>query len=686
MNKKKIWMKLMLLLVLVMIGVIYQPKQVAFAASPVQICAVSYTDESILVFVNGNSKIYFATEMDAARNIWDVMEVTSTDTLAVIDVSWLSANSENIIKIKGDGDPTQTRVILKEKPSKLNVSIDYSRMDTLVPTDKIGKLLNIMASEGNGVNPITFSDLQWRKGDSGSWMNSSTLTKELLEDYLIKGTNLYFRIAPFDDVVKAKSGTLDYALWLYTGSYAYTKPMIGTVLDSSLTYDTVYPNGTQGRRASDEVKVKIGKMATLPVTGIDGGKFTAAIKYGQEYRTTTTIAGVTTTSPYWTKVTDRLVKNLTLKTMIGGSYDGLTATTAFPQILLEIRNYSTSSASSSKIIQTNINPQRVITGSIVPSSAPANVTAANQNIYITYNGTKNINIQIPSASDDNPYEYCVVKQGGTFDLTKVSWTPITKSTIVKVLSSKALDYSKLYIRMKEVKYKPATETTSAVTYKLASTMTTFDVNYPSIPTAPKLTYVYTKGYPTTISIDVTLNTVGKMPFETKLKYVKLGTKDVPVTSSVVTPTGTIDKNLVYTMKIILDDKTLKEMVNCTSRALSIYYDNGTVDKVSSKLTIKNPTAALALTTTVLPGSVIGYTSVKVENAIGLNDTLVYAIGATQVTGLNMEDKFTTGLAFTSEADIPFPTAGQYLTIYELNAAGYVVKYKSIQINATDIKS
>jgi hypothetical protein len=684
MKMKKLSMKLMLLLVLVVIGVLYSPKQEAFAATPVQVCAVSYEDESILVFINGNSKIYFATDIDASKNNWDVIDVNSTDKIAVIDISWLSPNVENIMMIKGDVNQTQARITLLEKPVKLEVSINYNSLDGLASSDTIGSLLNIMTTESTGTRPILFDDLQWKKGDTGQWMSAVYLKKDLLESYLVKGTNLYFRIAPIDDVVSTELGGSDY--YNYTGTYAYTKPYFDfdmTITANMLTFGTDYPDGTEGRRASDEIKLKIAKKSTLPVTGIDGEEFTAEIKYGQEYRITRTVGTVTTTDLEWTKVTDRLVKRISLKTMLKGTYDGLT--NAFPEMLIEIRNYSTSKASSSKIIKTSLNAQRVLAGSILQEAAPVGVTASDPNIYITYNGTKNMNIQIPSASENNPYEYCVVKQGYTFDLEKASWTAISKSTVVKILATKAVDYSTIYIRMKEVKYRAETESSPAVAYKLASTLKTFPVNYPSIPTATKATHIFTKGYPTTITIEVTLNVAGKMPFETGLKYIKLGTKDVPVQSVVVTPaiTGTIDPTKVYKMVITLKNADLETMVNCTARALSIYYNNGTVDKTSSKLTIKSPTAALSLTTTTAIGTVTGSTAVTVVNPIGTNNHLVYLEGPTAITGMNMEDKFTSGKAFTNGMNIPM-TAGQYLTIYEIDSNGFIQKYKSIQITAANI--
>jgi hypothetical protein len=688
MNIKKSTIRIFLMLVLCILGVITLSDQQAFAASPVKVCAVSYTDESILVFNNGNSKIYYATEIDAAKEKWDVIEVRkdasgNPEPITVIDISFLTTNLESILMIKGNSDSTQSRVIIKGKPQKLEVSINYSNMDNLAEGDTIGTLLNIMASEGNGETPITIADLQWRKGTNGYWLPTEYLTKELLESYLIKGTQLYFRIAPKDDVVSAKLGAADFTKQLRESAsmYAYTKSF-GGVAYSSISFGTDYPNGLGGRKASGEVKLKLTKMTTLPVTGIDGEDFKADIKYGQEYRVT--LNGGATPSK-WTQVTDRSVKSLPLSKLTGGAYDGITK--PFPKMLLEIREYATAKTAASKIVATNLDAQRVLSGNIIEGDVPTDSTASDPNIYISYNGTKNIVITIPSASSDNPYEYCVVKQGYDLDLERASWFTISKSTSMKILSSKALDQSTLYIRMKEVKYKAATRNSAAVSYKLASTCKTYKVSYPSEPIAPKMTYVYTKGYPTAITINVTLNTAGKLPYETGLRYIKLGTTDVPVQSCVISPAiiDAPDPNQVYTMQITLSSAALERMAGCTAKPLNIYYNNGTVDKTSSKLTIKYPTAATILTTTAAKGTAPGTTAITVLNTLGTGNAFLYTLGDTEVKYKNIEDTITEGLLpFVSGADIAVGT-NRYLTIYELNATNNIIKYKCIELKADIVK-
>ncbi len=673
------WLTLLFLLV---VGFMMLPERSAYAAQEVKIVAVSYTDESILVLNNSNSRIYYATELDASKNKWDVMDAEGV--ISVIDISWLSPNTENILVIRGDDPSKQVRTIIKRSPLKLEVEINYSELENLNSNDGIGDLLNIRATEGNGNSPLTFDELQWKKGSSGRWLDTRLLTKGLFESYLIKGTNLYFRIAPKDD---AATGSVN--LSSATAMYAYTRPYFyidtdgdGEIEDKPEDKDitfTAYPDGTKGRRASNEVKLKINKQAALPVIGVDGSKFTVAIKYGQEYR----VNGVPSK---WEKVTDRSIKRLTLSEMLGGSENGITV--SFPTMKIEIRTSATAKASASKITETNLSLQRVLPNGIIKQEEPpAGVTALDSNIYITYNGTKNLNLTIPSASSDNPYEYTVVKGPVLdLDLTKASWTAVNKGTLVKIPSTKAVDDSRLYIRKKEIKYKAATSGNTAIPFQLASTAQSMDVKYPSVPGSDKTTLVYTKGYPKETKFSITLNTKGKPPHETKIKSIKLGTKDVAVTSTEISPdiTGGIDLDEVYIMTVILNTAELEKMPNSTAKALSIYFENGTVDKTSVKLTIKNPTPASSLTVKLEPGTNTGTTAVTVVNPIdGDKNELVYKVTTEEIKGVNVEDTLTDGTALPAEISI---TADSYLTIYEINkTTKNVVKYKSVKVTADKIK-
>ena len=639
-------------LLFLLVGFSLFPDKTVFAATAVTVAKVDYEEANVEINNNGNTKIYFATENDAARGNWEVLDV-DTGTFTTIDFSWLSATTDNILIFKGDLDQTQTRVVIQEQTRKLDISIAFSNLEAMDKTDTIGPLLNIMTSAGTAEEPILFSDLQWKKGEDGNWKDSVELTAGLLEKYQIKGAYLYFRIkADNDDASDVSADTVNHP----------------------------YPDGTKGRRASVAFKLKIAKKASPMVVGIDGEKFTAEIKYGKEYRVTTYDASGNATTSDWTKVFDRAVKNLPLATIVNNVANG--TTTQFPQMLLEIRDYATAKTAPSKITEISLNKQRSIPGTLIKGKAPLNAPSTDNNIYVSYNGTNNMIITIPAASMDNPYEYCVVKPGDTLDLTRVLWTTVTKGTDNKVLSSKAIEGGTLYIRQREIKSKEATRTTPAVAYALASTCTSMNIDYPSIPMFTKATYTFTKGYSNDITFDVKLNVSGKIPFENKLKSIKLGTKDIGF-SYTVSP-DPIDPTANNIMTITLLKSSLETMTNCYARALTITFDNGTVDRTSIKLTVQNATPAYSLTATVAKGSATGTTAVTLINSAAPGDSFVYTIGTTEEKGKTTFDTVTTGTAFTSGADITV-AAGKYLTIYEINATNNIVKYKSILITTDMIQ-
>jgi hypothetical protein len=676
------------------LGLICYPEKKAFAAAnEIQVIAVAYSDESIIVKNNGNSKIYFASEVEASRGNWDVID-SGPGEFSVIDFSYLSPNIDNILKIKGDKDNTPERIIIKRRPQKLAVSINYSTFDD---TTSIGELLNIQSSEGTGDKPITINDLEWKKGADGEWLDSVHLQTALLKRYLLKGTVLYFRVAALNDVAEYNETLPGYTLDDFrndVGGYSYKnsfeKLQNISIDPNTLTFKS-FPDGTKGRRPGTEVRLKINKQASTPVVNVDGSKFKMAIKYGQEYRVSLD-GGNTYTTTNWFKVTDTLSKPILLSTILsnatGGTdtSDGLTD--SFPAMTIDVREYATEKAASSRIVTNNIPAQRVIPSSVVEGTP----TTADNNIYVSYNGNKNVVVTIPYATTDRPYEYTVVKAGSTLDPERASWSAITKNTPVKIASTKALDGSTLYFRQKEIKYKAATSSQAQVDFQLASTYATFKVNYPSLPVAPKKTYVYTKGYSGDIEIVVKLNEKDRVPFENHVKAVKLGTKDIPFTQVpdvTLTPT-TFDPSVENYLTIRLTGTELAKMANCTARTIAIYYDNGTVDKATTKLTIKNPTdAGLLLVDTPIKGASPNTTIVNVRSTIPSTNRVVYNFSSDRITGKKCEDTVD-GSYLTLDPTGVIDTTGranQWLTVYEVTiptAPGdpsYIVRYYSVQLTA-----
>ncbi|MDF2511032.1 MAG: hypothetical protein K0S04_898 [Herbinix sp.] len=693
---KKTWMWISKLLVaiaiIVTIGIIL-PKSEAYAATtidPIEIVSVEYYEEQIIVQNNNNTKICFATESDAARGNWEVID-TDTADYTTIDMSWLSSTTENIIMVKGYEDATATtsRVVLKRKPTKLEISINYEKLDSLDSDTSIGSLVNIMTTEGTGDDPIDFTDLEWRKGETGQWKNTDSLTAGLIDKFLVKGTTLYFRIRAKDDVVNISTDpSVDFEK-LRTQGNGGLLSYLSLPANSTATLGSDFPDGTEGRRFSNEVKVKVAKKSVASGYGIDGSRFTANIKYGNEYRVT-----VGSDTSEWVKIIDRTVKSTQLSTMVKSAVsssddDGTTEAKAFPAMKIEVRDYATSKSASSKITETSINKQRTIDeDALFNGEAPASVPSTNTNIYISYNGNKNMILEIPSASSAQPYEYTVTKPNETLNLAKATWTSVTKGTEVKILATKAVEGGTLFIRMKEIKAKNATSTSNAVNFELASTYVSANISYPSVPEIVDATYTFTKGYSDDISFAVTLNAKNKTPFEEKIKTIKLGTKEIEFEQNTST-----DSDGVKTIAVKLKSESLETLANCYVKAITITYENGTIDKTSIKLTIQSPAAASVLTVTHTKAST-GGTAFSIITNKGVGNSWVYVKTTTAVTDVSIQDtvKTKTGIDLLPENNIPTATmdnvpitTGQYLTIFEVNSSGYIVKYKSIQITADYIR-
>lgn len=645
------WLHVVMVLVMFLsTSFVFQGKTAYAAASAVTINKVDYENENVIVNNNSNTKIYFATELNAAKDNWEVLNADSGATTE-IDFSWLASGSDNVLVFRGEEDITKVRVTIVKRTRKLDVSINYSDLADLSSTDTIAPLLNIMTTSGTGEEPIVFTDLEWKKGEEGKWTDCDTLTVAQLEKYQIMGTDLFFRIiADNDDATDVAADPINHP----------------------------YPNGTKGRRVSSDVRLKIEKKAAASTIGVDGGKFIAALRKGKEYRVT--INNVTSN---WTQVDDLYTTSVKLEKIVNDGSDGITK--AFPKMILEFRDYATSSKAASKITKIPLIAQRALSGIIVDDTVPANPTTSEANdIYVNYNGITNLIITIPKASTALPYEFYIQKSGTTFNLQNAVWTTITRSTGVKVIAAKAADGDILHIRQKLIK-------TSSV-FELASTEAKdennnigYTIAYPSVPVITKQTIVFTKGYSGSKTFDAVLNTAGRLPFETKITSIKLGTKELGF-SYTVAPTlpNPVDKTKSYTMTVTLLKDSLESMVNCTARALTITYENGTVNKTSLKLTIQNPTVAGQLTTSTAPGTATGTTAVTVSSYVTSGNSLVYTIGTTEVTGKNTVDTMTTGNPFTSGTNITI-TANSYLTVYEIDSNSFIVKYKSINVTSGMIK-
>ncbi len=613
-----------------------------YAAYPVSINEVDYENENIIVNNNGNAKIYFATENDASRGSWETM-LSDVGNTSEIDFSWVSPTTEQTIVIKGE-DGTQRRVTLRERTRKLEVSISYDRIGTLTKTDSIASLLNIMSSAGTGETPINFNDLEWRKGENGSWKDTDFLTVEQLEKLQIKGANLYFRIKAKNDI---------------TGR-----------------------DGTNGRRVSKEVRLKITKKASPSAVRIDGEDFTADIRYGKEYRVTHN--GVTSN---WVKVTDRSTRDIPLSVILNVASYGYTPETKFPEMVIETRSYATARAAASKISEVYIKEQRELQGVIKKEEAPKGADSSDNNIYLTYNGASNIAITIPSASMDNPYQYTIIENKlvsvvepieklnlGEI-LEKVSWTNITRSSAVKILATRATEGSVIIIRQKEIKAKANDPVI------LASTCLAELIRYPAVPSVEKKNFTFVKGLSDDLTFRIDLNTPGVLPFEKKIKSIKLGTKELTF-GTTTNVTDSLDPGTEYYINVTISKDFLNNLPNSYSRVVYITFENGTLDRNSIKLSIQSPTPAAKLSASLVKGKTAGTTKVQLLSNVLASNKLVYTVTIDEIKDLHTEYEVTSEASQYTPGDEITASVNQYVTIYEINpTTRKVIRYKSMEITS-----
>ncbi len=657
-----------------MLGLFFlQEERAAYAitAGPVTVATVDYEEEEIVINNNGNLRIYFASEMDAGKGNWEMIpaDLNSEDQTR-LDFSWVMNTMDNVIKIMGANDRTNTqaRIVLPKRTTKLEISINYTNISSLEETDTIESLLSLITNAGTVAAPITHNDLEWKKGESGKWKEFSELTVAQLEKYQIKGADLYFRIKALNDVTRGTGG------------------------------NPIYPDGTKGRRASIEVRLRIAKKASAGTVGIDGSKFTAEINYGKEYRVATR-----SDETDWIKMTDRSIKKLEFREIVRGLYsnpidlpDGISR--PFPEMILEVREYATAKSAASRSNEIMLNEQRYLDPDrLVSGPAPKNTGSDNQNIYISYTGDKNMVVTIPSASADNPYEYCIMKPDAQLtveNLSKTIWTTITKATEVKILKSKAMEGGNLYIRMKEKKNRLVNSTNTTST-EIASTVIHYQINYPAVPVVQKGSYTFVKDMTISsnlISFDIQLNTSGKDAYETEIRSIKLGTKEISFTSTVsptISGSNPFDPDSTYTMTVTLDRNSLQITPNCNKKALTITFMNGTVDKSSVLLTVKNPTKAVVLSATASKGG-SGATKINVSTPLGRGNAYCYMYSNVSLTDKiyvenTIKDYLPGAFPYTPGNDISVVLSNPsyaYVIILEYNTeTGHIVKYKCFQMTS-----
>ncbi len=86
---------------------------------------------------------------------------------------------------------------------------------------------------------------------------------------------------------------------------------------------------------------------------------------------------------------------------------------------------------------------------------------------------------------------------------------------------------------------------------------------------------------------------------------------------------------------------------------------------------------------VMPGYTSGTVAITLDHPAGAGYSFVYAFSYGPVSGLTIEDTIQDGSSFTDGAEIE-ASAGQYITIYEINSTYHILNYVSRQITESDL--
>ena len=217
------------------------------------------------------------------------------------------------------------------------------------------------------------------------------------------------------------------------------------VCDQVLGTDAEHP----GQRPSKEVKISIPKMANAPSIKINIKKMTLGTKENMEYFDVSKNAWVSCEK-------NMAIEDIAPLAMYSGSKEGST-------VQIKIRNAASEKKAFSKTC--------IVT---IPGQTKAPEFGSNGSVKTEYSEGKLL-LTFEKASTTSPIEYCVVKNGDTFDVSKAKWKTVKSAKEVKVEKKKYPDGSKVYIRYAGVKENASKN----ISLKLPSYYASYTITWPA---------------------------------------------------------------------------------------------------------------------------------------------------------------------------------------------------------------
>lgn len=208
----------------ILIASVLLAKRMVQAEEPsISIKEINYDNSTITLQVNSlDTKVFLS---DANMKKWDAVPGTISNGMITVDMSWISASSNQTITFKGDYSTKVVSITIPKQATKFKATYN-----------KIKGTISFSNTDNRTI--------EWRKKGSTTWnrVNANTLSDEL-NAYYTNGIQLYFRLAPVNG----------------SGTYA-------------------------GLRPSKEVSVTIPKRTAAPKVTVNGSKFIIPVKKGMSYR------------------------------------------------------------------------------------------------------------------------------------------------------------------------------------------------------------------------------------------------------------------------------------------------------------------------------------------------------------------------------------------------------------------
>lgn len=204
--------------------------------------------------------------------------------------------------------------------------------------------------------------------------------------------------------------------------------------------------GNVGARPSAEINITIPSQPAAPTVKVNSSKLTLSTSTSMEY--------YDKQSGLWMECENTMpISDIAPSVLYANGASAVT---------LQIRKAATTSAPSSKILKLKLPAQ---------AAAP---TIGDRTADVTYyylNGK--LVMQFNHASNSNPYEYAIIKEGNTFAVETAAWKTVSSSSLMTLSNTTAPDGCTIYVR-KKGRDENASKNLSLI---LASAVNSFTVNY-----------------------------------------------------------------------------------------------------------------------------------------------------------------------------------------------------------------